>query len=351
MELILNLSNFDFNLPENLIAQVPVPDRNNSRLMVVDRNSKSIQEDYFYNLNKYLNPTYTLVFNNTKVMPAKLFGKKAGSEKVFEVLLVKETQNGVWESLIKGIKKLNEGASLYFANGKIEAKLTSKVQGRGILQFPSKKSVDELLEQFGDMPLPPYVKREPNNQYFDLDRERYQTVYAQEIGAIAAPTAGLHFTQKQIEQLKEDKIKTAFVTLHVGPGTFQPIREENILLHKMEKEKYIISQKAWNQLLLSKENKNNILAVGTTATRVLESVDLKGNPSQNIFSGWTNLFIYPGYNFKNVNKLLTNFHLPKSTLFMLVCAFGGEHLIKQAYKTAIERKFRFFSYGDAMLIL
>ncbi len=351
MESIIKLSDFDFQLPENLIAQVPVPDRNRSRLMIVDRDTQSVQEDYFYNLNKYLDPTYTLVFNDTKVIPAKVFGKKKGNEKVFEVLLIKEIDDGIWESLVKGIKKLNEGTSLYFANGKIEAKLTSKIQGRGILQFSSKKSVDELLEQYGDMPLPPYVKRKPNNPYFDLDRERYQTVYAQETGAIAAPTAGLHFTQKQIEQLQHDGIKTLFVTLHVGPGTFQPVREENILLHKMEKEKYIISPKTWNQLLADKENKNNILAVGTTATRVLESVDLKGDPSQKSFSGWTNLFIHSNYNFKHVNKLLTNFHLPKSTLFMLICAFGGKRLIKQAYKKAIESEFRFFSYGDAMLIL
>ncbi len=325
--------------------------RNQSRLMVVDRKTKSIQQDYFYNLNKYLDPTYTLIFNNTKVIPVKLFGKKEGNQKSFEVLLVKEVQDGVWESLIKGLKKLNIGTSLFFANGKLEAKLTSKEQGRGILEFSPKQNVTKLLEQFGDMPLPPYIKREQNNKYFDLDRERYQTVYAKEEGAIAAPTAGLHFTQEQIEQLKENGIGSLFVTLHVGPGTFQPIREENILLHKMESEKFILTKESWNQLLKLKVNKNNILAVGTTATRVLESVDILEAASQSHVSGWTDLFIYPGYRFKNVNKLLTNFHLPKSTLFMLVCAFGGQSLIKQAYKQAVENKFRFFSYGDAMLIL
>ncbi len=350
MESILYLSDFDFLLPETLIAQVPVIDRSESRLMIVDRESQSVQEDYFYNLNKYLDPTYTLVFNNTKVIPAKLFGKKEADQKSFEVLLIREIQDGVWESLIKGLKKLKIGDSLFFANGKFQAKLTSKKQGRGILQFPSKQSVTELLDQFGNMPLPPYVKREPDNKYFDLDRERYQTVYAKETGAIAAPTAGLHFTKKQIEDLEQNDINTLFVTLHVGPGTFQPVREENILLHKMENEQYNISKSAWDQLKKVKENKNNILAVGTTATRVLESVNL-GDPSFHSLSGWANLFIYPGYDFKNVNKLLTNFHLPKSTLFMLTCAFGGESLIKQAYKIAIEKKFRFFSYGDAMLIL
>jgi S-adenosylmethionine:tRNA ribosyltransferase-isomerase len=350
MESVLYLSDFDFLLPETLIAQVPVMDRNESRLMIVDRESQSIQEDYFYNLNKYLDPTYTLVFNNTKVIPAKLFGKKEADQKSFEVLLIREIQEGMWEALIKGLKKLKIGNSLFFANGKFEAKLTSKEQGRGILQFPSKQSVTELLDQFGDMPLPPYVKREPDNQYFDLDRERYQTVYAEETGAIAAPTAGLHFTKKQIKGLEQNGINTLFVTLHVGPGTFQPVREENILLHKMENEQYNILKTTWNQLRKDKENKNKILAVGTTATRVLESVNLE-DPSFNSLSGWTNLFIYPGYNFKNVNKLLTNFHLPKSTLFMLTCAFGGESLIKQAYNIAVEKKFRFFSYGDAMLIL
>lgn len=350
MESALYLSDFDFPLPEALIAQVPVPDRNESRLMVVDRRTQSIQEDCFYNLNKYLDPTYTLVFNNTKVIPAKLFGWKKNDQKKIEVLLVREIKDGVWESLIKGLKKLNVEDSLFFADGKLEAKLISKEQGRGILQFPSPKSVAKLIEQFGDMPLPPYVKRESDNKYFDLDRERYQTVYAKEIGAIAAPTAGLHFTQKQIECLEQDGISALFVTLHVGPGTFQPVREENILLHKMEKEKYNISKTTWEQLIKDKENKNKILAIGTTATRVLESVNLK-NTSLNGVSGWTDLFIYPGYNFKNVNKLLTNFHLPKSTLFMLTCAFGGKSLIKQAYKIAIEKRFRFFSYGDAMLIL
>jgi S-adenosylmethionine:tRNA ribosyltransferase-isomerase len=350
MEAILYLSDFDFLLPETLIAQVPVMDRSESRLMIVDRESQSVQEDYFYNLNKYLDPTYTLVFNNTKVIPAKLFGKKEDDQKSFEVLLIREIQEGMWEALIKGLKKLKTGNSLFFGNGKFEAILTSKEQGRGILQFLSKQSVTKLLDQFGDMPLPPYVKREPDNKYFDLDRERYQTVYAKETGAIAAPTAGLHFTKKQIEGLEQNGINTSFVTLHVGPGTFQPVREENILLHKMENEQYNISKTTWDQLKKDKENKNNILAIGTTATRVLESVNLK-DPSFNSLSGWTNLFIYPGYNFKNVNKLLTNFHLPKSTLFMLTCAFGGESLIKQAYKIAVEKKFRFFSYGDAMLIL
>jgi S-adenosylmethionine:tRNA ribosyltransferase-isomerase len=350
MESVLNLSDFDFLLPETLIAQVPLMNRSESRLMIVDRKSQSVQEDHFYNLNKYLDPTYTLVFNNTKVIPAKLFGKKEADQKTFEVLLVREIQDGMWESLIKGLKKLNIGNSLFFANGKFEAKLTSKKQGKGVLQFSSKQRVTELLDQYGDMPLPPYVKREPDNKYFALDRERYQTVYAKETGAIAAPTAGLHFTKKQIENLEQNGINTLFVTLHVGSGTFQPVREENILLHKMENEKYNISKTTWDQLRKDKEYKNNILAIGTTATRVLESVNLE-DPSFNSLSGGTNLFIYPGYNFKNVNKLLTNFHLPKSTLFMLTCAFGGENLIKQAYKIAVEKEFRFFSYGDAMLIL
>ncbi len=347
----LNLSDFDFKLPESLIAQFPLENRNESRLMIVNRRTKSIQQDHFYNLNNYLDPTYLLVFNNTKVIPAKLFGNKKKDQKVFEVLLIRETQKGLWESLIKGLKKLNVGDSLLFANGKLEAKLISKEQGRGILQFLSQKNIIEALEKFGDMPLPPYVKREPSSKYFELDRERYQTVYAKEMGAIAAPTAGLHFTQNQMEQLKENGINNLFVTLHVGPGTFQPVREENVLLHKMEREKYIIPKESWNRLLKLKENKNKTLAVGTTATRVLESVDILEGPVQNQVSGWTDLFIYPGYCFKNVNALLTNFHLPKSTLFMLVCAFGGKNLIKQAYTRAIENKFRFFSYGDAMLIL
>lgn len=350
MESTLYLSDFNFPLPEKLIAQVPVTDRSESRLMIVDRESQSIQEDYFYNLNNYLDSSFTLVFNNTKVIPAKLFGKKEADQKNFEVLLVREIQDCIWESLIKGLKKLNVGSSLFFANGKFEAKLTSKENGRGTLQFPSKQSVTELINQYGDMPLPPYVKRKPDNKYFDLDRERYQTVYAKETGSIAAPTAGLHFTKEQIDDLKKDGINTLFVTLHVGTGTFQPVREENILLHKMENEQYNISEVTWHQLKKDKENKNNILAIGTTATRVLESVNLKDS-SLNSHSGWTDLFIYPGYNFKNVNKLLTNFHLPKSTLFMLTCAFGGERLIKQAYKIAVEKEFRFFSYGDAMLIL
>jgi S-adenosylmethionine:tRNA ribosyltransferase-isomerase len=347
----LSLSDFDFHLPEKLIAQTPAKERNDSRLMIVNRATQSIQEDYFSNLSKYLTSKDSLVFNNTKVIPAKLIGKKKGSEKTFETLLIRETPEGLWECLVKGLKKLNEGDVLFLTNGKIKATLEEKRNGRGLLHLQTSQNLQDILEKYGGMPLPPYIKRLPEDEYFDLDRERYQTVFAQETGAIAAPTAGLHFTNKQISDLNSQGIKTLFVTLHVGPGTFQPVREENILLHKMEKEQFIVQKQVWTQLLQSQKKKNNIVAIGTTATRVLESLDFKNNSSEELQTGWTNLFIYPGYQFQNVDKLLTNFHLPKSTLFMLTCAFTGKKLAKQAYQKAIDKSFRFFSYGDAMLII
>jgi S-adenosylmethionine:tRNA ribosyltransferase-isomerase len=347
-----NLSNYDFDLPEDLIAQKPTQRRGQSRLMVVDRQKKKITHDSFSNLKNYLNHHPLMVFNDTRVIPAKLQATLESNGKQIEILLVRELEPGVWESMIKGLGRLKSGTKFKFKNTDVSAQFLKREDARAHIQFSSNNKFTAFLNQNGRMPLPPYIHRpiDTGLETLELDKKRYQTVFSGKAGAIAAPTAGLHFTQSQLKVLREKYVDTARLTLHVGSGTFIPIRDENFLNHKMQEEYFRVSPTNWNKITQAKKKGQNILAVGTTSTRVLETQVFK-NTIQKTATGWTSCFIYPSWEFRKVNHLLTNFHLPKSTLFLLVCAFMGEDLAKKAYKEAIKEKYRFFSYGDAMLIL
>ncbi|MFQ5673252.1 MAG: tRNA preQ1(34) S-adenosylmethionine ribosyltransferase-isomerase QueA [Nitrospinales bacterium] len=346
----LKLSDFDFSLPSELVAQEPAAARDRSRLMIIDRRTGTIRHDLFTNLTQYLAHHPLMVFNDTKVVPAKLVGRKKHTGKPVEVLLIREIKTNRWEALVKGLGGMKTGSELVFGTEDLIAVLLEKRDGRGILCFHCSGELKTTLENAAQVPLPPYIKRNTSPNMEKLDRERYQTVYAKNAGAIAAPTAGLHFTDPMLRTINPKYAETVFLTLHVGPGTFQPVRSEIIYSHTMEKEFYRIPRNTWNRLVEAKATGRDILAVGTTSTRTLESVNL-ATPVENDVSGWTNRFIYPGYEFKNVQRLLTNFHLPKSTLYLLVCAFAGKRLMDKAYETAKHEKYRFFSYGDAMLIL
>jgi len=348
----LKLTDFDFQLPESLIAQKPLNIRDQSKLMVIDRKSGSIKHEIFSRI-PHLIPTQSLmVFNNTKVIPSKLNGHQIKNGRPIEILLIRETSDEAqWEALIKGLKKVRLGTEMVFGNGELKAILTGRHENKAILKLVYDGNLDNVLNRIGKMPLPPYIRRKINedNGLSGQDKEKYQTIFASHPGAIAAPTAGLHFTPRIIESLNKKGVDTAFLTLHVGIGTFQPIRTETIIEHKMQPEQFYISEETSKALINARKDLKKIVGVGSTVTRVLESVELKRlKPSGS--SGWTNRFIYPGSKFKVVDHLLTNFHLPKSTLYLLVCAFAGKKLIMKAYKEAILKKYRFFSYGDAMLI-
>ncbi len=348
----MKLSDYDFDLPQELIAQTPTPDRGQSRLMVVNRTLGTIVHETFENLHNYLGFEPLMVFNNTRVLPAKLLGIIKNSGKTMELLLVRELEPGLWTCLVKGLGKLKPGCELSFDNENFHATLINKMDGQGVFKFKGPSHSHSLLQKVGRMPLPPYIHREPpeKDDFIQLDRERYQTVFASKSGAIAAPTAGLHFSESYLKYIRENYAQILEITLHVGLGTFKNIRQENYRLHTMDKEEYTILEKDWNRLYQSRKESQRILAVGTTSTRVLESIILNGLRKSDQ-TGWTQIFLYPGKCFRNVNHLLTNFHLPKSTLFLLVNAFAGKRLMEQAYKKAIREKYRFFSYGDAMLIL
>jgi S-adenosylmethionine:tRNA ribosyltransferase-isomerase len=351
-ELSHNLSNFDFHLPENLIAQKPTQRRGQSRLLVVDRKTQSLTHDTFSNIKNHLKNHPLMVFNDTRVIPAKLQARLESNNKQIEILLVRELEPGTWEAMIKGLGRLKSGSKFKFENSRLSAQFLRREDNRALIQFSSQKVLTTFLNQSGRMPLPPYIHRphDTDLKTLDLDRKRYQTVFSGKPGAIAAPTAGLHFTQSQLKMLRKSYVDTARLTLHVGPGTFIPIREENYILHKMQQEYFQISPVNWNKITQAKMKGQNILAVGTTSTRVLETQGFEKNIRKTL-SGWTNCFIYPGWKFKKVDHLLTNFHLPKSTLYLLVSAFMGQKLAKRAYLEAIMSRYRFFSYGDAMLIL
>jgi len=346
----LKLSDFDFSLPPELIAQEPAATRDRSRLMIIDRRTGSIRHDLFSNLTQYLAHHPLMVFNDTKVVPAKLVGRKKETGKAVEALLIRETKANCWEAFVKGLAGIKTGSELIFGTEDLTAVLLEKRDGRGVLCFHCSGELKTALEKAAQVPLPPYIRRTAGDGMGQLDRKRYQTVYAKNPGAIAAPTAGLHFTDHLLKDIDPKYADTVFLTLHVGPGTFQPIRSEIIADHTMDKEFYRISRNTWNRLVEAKTAGQDVLAVGTTATRTLESVSLAAETETDV-SGWTDRFIYPGYEFKNVRQLLTNFHLPKSTLYLLICAFAGKRLIEQAYEAAKHEKYRFFSYGDAMLIL
>lgn len=347
----MKLSGFDFDLPEKLIAQTPSPERNQSRLMIIDRSSKKIHHDTFDSLPKYLECHPLMILNDTRVIAARLNGFKEETGKSLELLLTREDSPMVWEALVKGLSKIKRGQELTFPGSKITATLLERRGDRGLFRFSPGDTLDTFLAEQGKIPLPHYIRREKTDAGLDkLDRERYQTVYSQHPGAIAAPTAGLHFTNEMLDEISLVHADVAYLTLHVGTGTFQPVRTEDITQHKMAKEYFHISANTWNRIFQARKNGQKILAVGTTSTRTLEALSFDTLRNEDV-TGWTDRFIFPGQTFKTVDQLLTNFHLPKSTLYMLVCAFATQDLIETAYQEAVRANYRFFSYGDAMLIL
>ncbi|KRF57897.1 MULTISPECIES: tRNA preQ1(34) S-adenosylmethionine ribosyltransferase-isomerase QueA [Priestia] len=337
---------FDFHLPEELIAQTPLEQRDASRLMVLNKETGSVKHHMFHDLLDYVQEGDCLVLNDTRVLPARLFGTKEDTGANIEVLLLKQTQGDTWETLVKPAKRVKEGTVISFGDGRLTAvcKETSDQGGR-LLEFNYEGIFYEVLEQLGEMPLPPYIKERLD------DQERYQTVFAREQGSAAAPTAGLHFTEEMLEQLKEKGVHIAFLTLHVGLGTFRPVSVDDLEEHDMHSEFYQVSEGTAALLNSVREKGGRIISVGTTSTRTLETIATEHKGKFVASSGWTNIFIFPGYEFKAIDGMITNFHLPKSTLIMLVSALAGRENVISAYEQAVAEKYRFFSFGDAMLIL
>lgn len=338
-------SDFYYDLPEELIAQTPVEPRNASRLMCVDRQSGDITHDHFYNLCKHLKKGDLLVMNDSRVLPARLYGEKEGTGSFIEFLLLEQKGDKLWEILVRPGKKAKPGTRFSFGNGRLKAEILETVEGGNrIAKFECEGNFFTALEDIGQMPLPPYIIKKLE------DKERYQTVYSHELGSAAAPTAGLHFTNEMLDDLRARGINTAFVTLHVGLGTFRPVKEDEVLKHKMHSEHYHLPKETAELIKKTKAEGGRVIAVGTTSCRTLESVGTFFEDMDE-HEGYTDIFIYPGYKFKVIDGLITNFHLPESTLIMLVSAFMGYDNTMNAYKTAVEDKYRFFSFGDAMLIL
>ncbi|MBE5100592.1 MULTISPECIES: tRNA preQ1(34) S-adenosylmethionine ribosyltransferase-isomerase QueA [Priestia] len=337
---------FDFHLPEELIAQTPLEQRDASRLMVLNKETGSVKHHMFHDLLDYVQEGDCLVLNDTRVLPARLFGTKEDTGANIEVLLLKQTQGDTWETLVKPAKRVKEGTVISFGDGRLTAvcKETSDQGGR-LLEFNYEGIFYEVLEQLGEMPLPPYIKERLD------DQERYQTVFAREQGSAAAPTAGLHFTEEMLEQLKTKGVHIAFLTLHVGLGTFRPVSVDDLEEHDMHSEFYQVSEGTAALLNSVREKGGRIISVGTTSTRTLETIATEHNGKFVASSGWTNIFIFPGYEFKAIDGMITNFHLPKSTLIMLVSALAGRENVISAYEQAVAEKYRFFSFGDAMLIV
>lgn len=340
----MNVKDYDYDLPEELIAQDPLEDRSSSRLMVLDRQTGDVEHRHFTDILEYLHPGDCLVINNTKVIPARLFGVKEDTQAKIEVLLLKRKENDIWETLVKPGKKAKPGTKLVFGDGLLTAEVVDVVEeGNRLIQFHYDGIFEEILDQLGQMPLPPYITHQLK------DKNRYQTVYAKYDGSAAAPTAGLHFTKELLQKVKDMGVDIAEVTLHVGLGTFRPVKVENVLDHHMHSEFYMVSQEAADKINRAKENGHRVIAVGTTSTRTLEAAaDENGRLHET--SGWTEIFIYPGYQFKVIDALITNFHLPQSTLVMLVSALAGREHVLHAYEIAVKERYRFFSFGDAMLI-
>ena len=337
----MKLQDFEYRLPRELIAQYPLKEREKARLMIVDRKMQTIQHDIFGNITKYIPAESVLILNDSRVIPARLFGKRETGGRV-EIFLLKRLADGYsYETLIRPLKRLNTDEKIYFDNNGLYAQLKNPLNR--IVRFNA-KNISSYLNRFGHMPLPPYIKRvdEP------LDKEFYQTVYAKNPGSVASPTAGLHFTNSLLTQLKKKGHAIEKLTLHVNYATFNPVKEEDITKHRMHTEQYGVSKKTWDSIQKYKKQGRKIVAVGTTACRVLETV---GNRHACSLRGETNIFIYPGFIFQMTDALITNFHLPKSTLLMLVYAFASSDLMKRAYKEAIQEKYRFYSYGDGMLII
>ena len=335
---------FYFDLPEELIAQDPLEDRSSSRLLVLDKENGNVEHHVFKDVIDYLNEGDCLVINETKVIPARLFGAKVGTDAKIEVLLLKRGENDTWETLVRPGKKAKVGTRISFGDGLLVGEVVDVVEeGNRLIRFEYEGIFEEILDQLGQMPLPPYITHQLE------DKNRYQTVYAKHSGSAAAPTAGLHFTPELLQKIEEKGIEIARVTLHVGLGTFRPVKVENILEHHMHSEFYQISAEAAEKINRAKDNGKRVICVGTTSCRTIESAaDECGRLKAT--SGWTEIFIYPGYKFKILDNLITNFHLPESTLVMLVSALAGREHVLEAYQKAIEERYRFFSFGDAMMI-
>lgn len=341
----MDVKDFYFDLPQELIAQDPLEDRSSSRLMVLDRKTGEIEHHIFKEVIDYLNPGDCLVVNNTKVIPARLFGSKEGTEAKIEILLLKRKENDVWETLVKPGKKAKPGTRISFGDGLLTGEVIDVVEeGNRLIKFTYDGIFEEILDQLGQMPLPPYITHQLK------DKNRYQTVYAKHDGSAAAPTAGLHFTPELLEAIKAKGVNIAHVTLHVGLGTFRPVKVEDVTNHHMHSEFYIVEEDQAKLINETKQRGGKIVSVGTTSCRTLESA----TDDQGVLhagSGWTDIFIYPGYQFKMIDRLITNFHLPESTLLMLVSALAGKDNIMAAYEEAVKERYRFFSFGDAMLII
>ena len=340
----MKVEDFNYNLPEELIAQTPLEKRDSSRLLVLDKKTGEIEHRHFTDIINYLNEGDTLVLNDTKVLPARLIGVKEETNAVIEILLLKNTEGDNWECLVKPARRIKVGNIVTFGEGKLKAECIEEGED-GIRHFKLlyKGILLEILEELGTMPLPPYIHEKLE------DQSRYQTVYAKEVGSAAAPTAGLHFTKELLQSIEEKGVNVAYVTLHVGLGTFRPVSVDTIEEHEMHSEYYSMTKEVAELLNNTKKNGKRIIAVGTTSTRTLETIATKYNEFKEC-SGWTNIFIYPGYEFKAIDSLSTNFHLPKSTLVMLVSALAGRENILNAYNEAVKEKYRFFSFGDAMFI-
>lgn len=340
----MNVKDFDYELPQELIAQDPIADRSSSRLMILDKETGSIRHEIFHDIVKELRAGDCLVINDTKVIPARLFGTKVGTEAKIEILLLKRKENNIWEVLVKPGKKAKPGAEILFGDGRLKGTVIDIVEeGNRLIQFSYEGIFEEILDELGQMPLPPYITHQLK------DKNRYQTVYAKHEGSAAAPTAGLHFTKELLKQIEEMGVTIAHVTLHVGLGTFRPVKVENVQEHHMHSEFYIVEEAEAEKINAAKRAGHRVIAVGTTSCRTLESATGEDGVLK-ACSGWTDIFIYPGYRFKMIDALITNFHLPQSTLLMLVSALAGREHILAAYKEAVRERYRFFSFGDAMFI-
>ena len=341
----MDVKDFYYDLPQELIAQDPLKERSSSRLMVLDKITGEVEHRHFKDITEYLRPGDCLVINNTKVIPARLYGVKEGTEAKIEILLLKRKENDIWETLVKPGKKCKIGTKIVFGEGILTGEVVDIVEeGNRLILFHYEGIFEEILDRLGQMPLPPYITHQLQ------DKNRYQTVYAKYDGSAAAPTAGLHFTPELLQQVRDMGVEIAEVTLHVGLGTFRPVKETDVLKHHMHSEFYKIEQSEADKINKAKKEGHRVIAVGTTSTRTLESAaDENGFLTEK--SGWTEIFIYPGYQFKVIDALITNFHLPESTLVMLVSALAGREHVLAAYETAVEEKYRFFSFGDAMFIV
>ena len=341
----MNTKDFDFDLPEELIAQTPLEVRDASRLLILDRKKRTLTDSHFDSILDQLQPGDALVMNNTRVLPARLYGQKPDTHGHVELLLLKNTQGDQWEVLAKPAKRLRVGAKVEFGDGRLLATVVEELEHGGrIVEFSYDGIFLEVLESLGEMPLPPYIHEKLE------DRERYQTVYAKENGSAAAPTAGLHFTEDLLQKIEDKGVHLVYLTLHVGLGTFRPVSVDNLDEHEMHSEYYQFSQEAADTLNQVKAKGGRVVAVGTTSIRTLETIGNKFDGHLKADAGWTNIFIKPGYEFKVVDAFSTNFHLPKSTLVMLVAAFAGREFVLEAYRHAVEERYRFFSFGDAMFL-